>query len=105
MCRSNRSVVAVSQDSNLADLLDALVDVTDYDIVIVESMARGYARIKQVAPDGIIVLMDMDDPAVCQLLSMLKTDSDTFDVPIVTWTKRPSLPQPSSRPALATAVA
>lgn len=101
MCRSNRSLVAVSQDSDLADVLNTLLDATnDYDVVVVESMARGYSRIKQLAPDAIIVLVDMEDDAVCQLLSMLTADPDTVDIPIVTWTKRPSLLQPSSQPRL-----
>ena len=98
---SNRSLVAVSQDSDLADVLNTLLGATsDYDVVVVESMARGYSRIKQLAPDAIIVLVDMEDYAVCQLLSMLTADPDTVDIPIVTWTKRPSLLQPSSQPRL-----
>ena len=106
MCRSNRSVVAVSQESNLVDLMDALLGATDdFDVVVVESMARGYSRIKQLAPDAIIVLMEMDDLSVCQLLSMLTADRDTFDIRIVTWTKRPSLAQPASQPALTAGVA
>jgi len=89
----------------MADVLDALLDATnDYDVVVVESMARGYTRIKQLAPDAIIVFVDMEDHAVCQLLSMLTADPDTVDIPIVTWTKRPSLLQSSSQPRL-TAVA
>jgi len=105
VCRSNRSLVAVGQDSDLADLLDALLDAANVDdVVVVESMAHGYSRIKQLAPDAIIVFVDMEDHAVCQLLSMLTADPDTVDIPIVTWTKRPSLLHPPSQPRL-TAVA
>jgi hypothetical protein len=99
VCRSNRSLVAVGQDSDLADLLDSLLDATnDYDVVVIESLASGYSRIKQLAPDAIIVFVDMEDHAVCQLLSMLTADPDTVDIPIVTWTKRPSLLHPPSQP-------
>jgi len=67
-----------------AQLLDALLGETDsYDVVIVESIARGYSRIKEVAPNAIIVFVEMDDPAVCQLLSMLTADRGTSNIPIV----------------------
>ena len=106
MQQSNRSLVAISQDADLVDLLDALLGATnEYNSVVVESMARGYSRIKELAPDAIIVLVDMEDPAVCQLLSMLTIDRDTSDIPIVTWTKRPSLLPPSSQPRLASLAA
>ena len=101
MCQSNRRLVAVTGDSDLPDLLSALLSGTsEYDVVVVESMTRGYSRIKQLAPDAIIVLLDMEDDAVCRLLSMLTADPETADIPIVTWTKRPSLPEPSSQPRL-----
>jgi hypothetical protein len=62
-----------------------------------ESLARGYSRIKQLAPDAIIVLVEMEDPAACQLLSMLKADGDTSRIPIITWVKRPSLRRPAAQ--------
>ena len=102
----SRTVVAVSQDSHFAELLDALLGETDgYDVVIVESIARGYSRIKEVAPNAIIVFVEVDDPAVCQLLSMLTADRGTSNIPIVTWTKRPSLLQPPSQRRLAATAA
>ena len=97
--RVNDTNHELSMDSRLT-LLDALRDV----LGLTESMARGYSRIKQLAPDAIIVFVDMEDHAVCQLLSMLTADPDTVDIPIVTWTKRPSLLHPPSQPRL-TAVA
>ena len=74
--------------------MDALLlDENDYDVVFVESVARGYSRIKQLTPDLVIVFLAMDDVAACQLLSMLTIDGETSGIPVVTWTTRP---EPSS---------
>ena len=87
--RPLRSVVAVSGDPQRAQLMDALLaDVDLRDIVFVESIARGYSRIKQLAPDIVVVLLGDDPAPACQLLSMLKLDRDTSDIPVVTWMTR-----------------
>ena len=70
-------------------MLDALMlDTNDYDVLVVEVMARGYSRVKELKPDLVIVYLEIDDPAVCQLLSMLTFDSDTADIPVLTWAAR-----------------
>jgi DNA-binding response OmpR family regulator len=84
MSDSRRSLVAVSRDPEVAELLDALADAGDYDVIFVESVAHGYSRIKQVMPDLVIVYAEIDDVAVCQLLSMLSIDNDLFGIPVVT---------------------
>ena len=87
--RSPRSVVAVSGHPQPMELLDALlVDACDYDVIFVESVACGYSRIKQLTPDLVIVFMENDDVAACQLLSMLRIDRDICDIPVVTWATR-----------------
>jgi len=85
------TVVAVCGDGERAELLDALMfgDADgDADAIFVESISRGYTCIKQVAPDVVIVLLEMGDAAGCQLLSMLKNDRELSDIPVVTWTTR-----------------
>jgi DNA-binding response OmpR family regulator len=83
--RTLRSAVVVSGHPPRAELLDlVLVDTHDYDVVFVDSFANGYSRIKRVAPDLIIVFLEIDDPAGCQLLTMLKMDRRTSAIPIVT---------------------
>ncbi len=59
----------------------------DYDVIVVESIACGYSRIKQVTPD-LVVLLEIDDFAACQLLSMLKVDRDVSRIPVVTCATR-----------------
>ena len=84
-----QTVVAVSGDPLRAELLDALVnDDNDFDVIVVESIARAYSRIKQLTPDLVIVFCDINDTAACQLLSMLKTDVDLSSVFVVTCATR-----------------
>jgi hypothetical protein len=83
--RSHRSVVALSGHPQPGELLDVLIDASEYDVICLESLARGYSRIKQLIPDLIVVFMDADDDvAVCQLLSMLTIDRDMCGIPVVT---------------------
>jgi PleD family two-component response regulator len=85
----HRSVVAISEHPQQAALLDALLlDANSFDVIYVESVARGFSRIKQAAPDLVIVFLDIDDVAACQLLTMLSIDGDTAGTPVATWITR-----------------
>jgi DNA-binding NarL/FixJ family response regulator len=64
-------------------LCDLLVDASNFDVIVMESIAGAYSRIKQTAPDFVVVLMRIDDVAGCQLLSMLKIDPDVSRIPLV----------------------
>ena len=83
-------MVAVSADSDRAELLEGLIYQTDdFDVVIVESLARAYSRIKELTPELVIVFIRMDDVAGCRLLSMLSLDRDTADIAVVTCATEP----------------
>ena len=87
MSRSVRSVVVVSAHPQRA-LLDAmLVDTNDYDVVYVESIRKGYSRIRRVTPD-LVVFQGIDDVAACWLLSMLKIDGALSGIPVLTCAMR-----------------
>lgn len=86
MSRQPLRVVAVSDDALRSKLLDALLhDASIQDVVFVEPLANAYTRIRQLAPELIIVLMRIDDEAACQLLMMLELDRALLGVPVVTW--------------------
>jgi hypothetical protein len=71
-------------DARQAELFDALLpDTHDY-VIVVESIGRGYSRIKEVRPSLVVVFATIDDPGACQLLSMMTTDRDVMGIPIVT---------------------
>jgi PleD family two-component response regulator len=87
MKRPLRTVVLVSGRAPQAQSLDALLVATsDCDVVFVESIAHGYACIKRVMPDLIIISSDVDDVATCQLLSMLRVDRRSSGIPVLTGT-------------------
>ena len=60
-CR--QSVVAVSGETQRARFLgELLIDTNEYNVVVVESVERGYARVKQEQPHVVIVYVAIDDP-------------------------------------------
>jgi len=84
--RTSQQVVVVSKQSQLNGLLETVLDAGQYDVVFVESTEHAYSHIKRLTPRLIIVCLDIDDMDGFQVLSMLKLDADTKDIPVVTCT-------------------
>ena len=84
------SVVAVSNDALRPELLDRLlVDDNNYNVIVVESVERAYSRIRQVKPDVVVLLINIDDVDACQLLSMLHMDRGLRGMSVVTCANGP----------------
>ncbi len=83
---ASQQVVVVSKQSQLNGLLETVLDAGQYDIVFVESTEHAYSHIKRLTPHLIIVCLDIDDLDGFQVLSMLKLDAETRDIPLVTCT-------------------
>jgi DNA-binding response OmpR family regulator len=83
---TSQQVVVVSKQSQLNGLLETVLDAGQYDIVFVESTEHAYSHIKRLSPHLIIVCLDIDDLDGFQVLSMLKLDADTRNIPVVTCT-------------------
>ena len=83
---TSQQVVVVSKQSQLNGLLETVLDAGQYDIVFVESTEHAYSHIKRLTPHLIIVCLDIDDLDGFQVLSMLKLDDETKDIPLVTCT-------------------
>jgi CheY-like chemotaxis protein len=81
-----QQVVVVSKQSQLNGLLETVLDAGQYDVVFVESTERAYSHIKRLAPNLIIVCLDIEDLDGFHVLSMLKLDPETKSIPIVTCT-------------------
>jgi CheY-like chemotaxis protein len=81
-----QQVVVVSKQSQLNGLLETVLDAGHYDVVFVESTEHAYSHIKRLIPHMIIVCLDIDDLDGFHVLSMLKLDSETRDIPVVTCT-------------------
>ena len=80
-----QKVVVVNGSPEILEMFETVLEAGRYDMVFVESSARAYSRVRHVQPDLVIVCMRMDDTEVFQLLSMLKLDDETRDIPVVTY--------------------
>jgi CheY-like chemotaxis protein len=92
-----RGVVAISSEAQRTALLKGLVDDTDgFDSITLETLPRSYARIRELLPDLVILLMEIDDADACQLLTMLAADPATSRIPVITCYAEPAEVEPAS---------
>ena len=80
-----QKVVIINGSADVLQALETALDAGHYDVVFVESTAHAYSQIKRVQPDLAIICIGMDDGEGVQVLSMLKLDPETRDIPVVTY--------------------
>jgi CheY-like chemotaxis protein len=85
--RAQRTVVVISRHPYRQQVIEALLEAGSYDMVLVTSLSHAYSQVKRVAPDLVVLCLEFDDPHACRVLSMLKLDSDTCGIPVVTCAK------------------
>jgi hypothetical protein len=77
-------VVLVSKYARQVQSWDTLLAATvDYDVIVVESIARSYSCIMRVVPDMVIISSEVDDTATCQLLSKLRVNRRLSGIPVL----------------------
>ena len=81
-----QKVVVVDGDAEILGTLEAVLDAGRYDMVFVESSNHAYSQIKKVVPNLVIVCARLDHLQTFQLLTMLKLDADTREIPVLTYT-------------------
>jgi PleD family two-component response regulator len=81
-----QKVVIVNGSSEILELLETVLDAGRYDVVFVESSQHAYSQIKRVQPNLVILCVRIDDPTGFQVLSMLKLDDETREIPVLTYT-------------------
>jgi CheY-like chemotaxis protein len=81
-----QKVVVVNGNTEVLGMLETVLDAGRYDMVFVESSDRAYSQIKRVVPQLVILCTRIDELAGFQLLTMLKLDPDTRQVPVLTYT-------------------
>ena len=81
-----QKVVVVNGNTEVLGLLETVLDAGRYDMVFVESSDRAYSQIKKVLPNLVILCARIEDLDGFQLLTMLKLDNDTRDIPVLTYT-------------------
>ena len=81
-----QKVVIVKGSPQILELLENVLEAGRYDIVFVESSAHAYSQIKRVQPNLVILCVQIDAMETFQVLSMLKLDDDTRNIPLLTFT-------------------
>lgn len=84
--RVTQKVVIVNGTSDVLEGLEPVLEAGNYDVVFVESSAHAYSQIRRVQPNLVILCIDIDDADGLNVLSMLKLDADTRDIPVLTYT-------------------
>jgi PleD family two-component response regulator len=83
---TTQKVVIVNGSAEILELLETVLDAGHYDVVFVESSEHAYSQIKRVQPNLVILCVRIDDAEGLQVLSMLKLDQSTRDIPVLTYT-------------------
>ena len=83
---ATQRVLIVNGSGDVLDVLEPVLEAGNYDVVFVEASAHAYSQIKRVQPDLVILCLEMDDADALTVLSMLKLDEETRNIPVVTYT-------------------
>lgn len=81
-----QKVVVVDGNAGVLNMLEAVLDAGRYDMVFVESSDQAYSQIRKVQPNLVILCARIERPETFQLLTMLKLDPETRDIPVLTCT-------------------
>lgn len=81
-----QTVVVVNGSTNVMGMLETVLDAGRYDMVFVDSGRHAYSQIKSVHPNLVILCTRIEALDGFQLLTMLKLDADTRDIPVLTYT-------------------
>jgi len=81
-----QKVVVVNGNTEVLGMLETVLDAGRYDMVFVESGDRAYSQIKRVIPNLVILCTRIEELDGFQLLTMLKLDADTRDIPVLAYT-------------------
>ena len=82
---ATQKVVIVNGSPDTLPLLETVLDAGHYDVMFVESTEQAYSHIKREQPNLVILCLRFDEADGFQILSMLKLDEATRDIPIVTY--------------------
>jgi PleD family two-component response regulator len=88
-----QKVVIVNGTAEILDLLETVLDAGHYDVVFVESSQHAYSQIKRVQPNLVILCVRIEEADGFQVLSMLKLDEKTREIPVLTYTSEYDAPE------------
>jgi CheY-like chemotaxis protein len=78
-------VVIVNGSAEVLELFDTMLEAGHYSVVFVESNEHAYSQIRRVLPNLVILCVRIDQAESLQVLSMLKLDPLTRDIPTLTF--------------------
>lgn len=81
-----QKVVVVNGNTEVLGMLESVLDAGRYDMVFVEPGDRAYSQIKKVLPNLVILCTRIERLDGFQILTMLKLDPETCDIPVLTYT-------------------
>ena len=81
-----QKVVVVNGNTEVLGMLETVLDAGRYDMVFVESSDRAYSQVKKILPNLVILCARIEDLGGFQLLTMLKLDHETKNIPVLTYT-------------------
>lgn len=81
-----QKVVVVNGNTEVLGMLESVLDAGRYDMVFVEPGDRAYSQIRKVLPDLVILCTRIQELDGFQLLTMLKLDPTTSEIPVLTYT-------------------
>ena len=81
-----QKVVVVNGNTEVLGMLETVLDAGRYDMVFVESGEHAYSQIKKVLPNLVILCTRIEHLDGFQLLTMLKLDPQTRDIPVLSCT-------------------
>ena len=81
-----QKVIVVNGNTGVLGMLESVLDAGRYDMVFVEPGERAYSQIKKVLPNLVILCTRIERLEGFQILTMLKLDPDTCDIPVLTYT-------------------
>lgn len=76
----------VNGNRDVLQVLEPVLDAGRYDVVFVESSTHAYSQVRRIQPDLVILCLAFDDAEGLNVLSMLKLDASTRDIPVITYT-------------------
>ena len=86
LATTTQKVVIVNGTAEILDMLETVLDAGHYDVVFVESSHHAYSQIKRVQPNLVILCVKIAEADGFQVLSMLKLDAETREIPVLTYT-------------------
>lgn len=81
-----KKLVIVNGTAEVLELLDSVLEPGHYDVVFLEQNAHAYSQIRRVKPNLVILCVRIEDLGGFQVLSMLKLDDETSEIPVLTYT-------------------